>query len=303
MGATIWRLGSRLKGTLLVPNPGTLIASSSVIRFYPSTDTTLSADDLLLDEIRLAPLGPQQNIKFLFHTKLKKGQSAIGKFVIAVLDANATCLRPMKPTMLWCSDRSDVYKKRVSIKRRLCNVAQQVSPNRSDLDLERSSPQAARAFEPGHARPCTIPKSMSVAWVLSVADMYRPSMPSIPRTREIPAGVSAKKLLSWKGFRWSAPSKSFSRFRYNTAAIRSTFKQINASACDWSLSSFRNVGASARRAPKSARARAASRRALMAWVVRFRVAAESLRVQKRLVLTTLPVKNVIDDSTGSDTCS
>jgi hypothetical protein len=77
-----------LDGTLLVTNPGTGLASSSVVRFYLSATPTLSADALLLDEVRLAPLGPHQSVQVPFHVKLKKGQIATGMYLIAVLDAD-----------------------------------------------------------------------------------------------------------------------------------------------------------------------------------------------------------------------
>jgi hypothetical protein len=82
----------RLGGTLAVTNPGTAPAFPSVIRFFLSSDDTLDAGDLVLEEVDLGPLEAGHTEEVDFDVKLPKGQSAAGQFVIAVLDANNAVL-------------------------------------------------------------------------------------------------------------------------------------------------------------------------------------------------------------------
>jgi hypothetical protein len=76
----------RLQGSLDVFNPGTQTADRSIIRFYLSDDAVLDAGDVLVAERNLGPLKSQETRRVQFNTALK--QSASGKYLIAVLDAD-----------------------------------------------------------------------------------------------------------------------------------------------------------------------------------------------------------------------
>lgn len=79
---------STIDATLLVTNPGTDLASASVVRFYLSSDETLSSDGLLLEQTQLDPLAPGTTTTVELRAKVKKGQIASGMYLIAVLDAD-----------------------------------------------------------------------------------------------------------------------------------------------------------------------------------------------------------------------
>ncbi len=75
----------RLRGALVVTNPGTETAEASLLQFFLSADEILDPDDVLLDEVLLRQLRPGKTWKQGLNVIVDGDAS--GKFVIAVLDA------------------------------------------------------------------------------------------------------------------------------------------------------------------------------------------------------------------------
>jgi len=78
--------GRDLKGILLAHNAGRSTSGKTQVRFFLSPDNTLDAGDTLLKASPLAALRPGTTKKVSLNAKVPAGQSASGKFVIAVLD-------------------------------------------------------------------------------------------------------------------------------------------------------------------------------------------------------------------------
>jgi len=77
-----------VNGRLNVINQGAGNAKGCVVRFYVSTDSVLSADDLLVRQVNLGALPAGQSKLTNVSFPIPRGTSASGKFVIAVLDAD-----------------------------------------------------------------------------------------------------------------------------------------------------------------------------------------------------------------------
>jgi hypothetical protein len=81
-----------LKGKFTIQNIGNIDASSCTVKFYLSDNNTYDGGDTLLRQVPLGTIiaggSLSGNIKF----KLQSGQTATGKYVIAVIDAENTVL-------------------------------------------------------------------------------------------------------------------------------------------------------------------------------------------------------------------
>jgi uncharacterized repeat protein (TIGR01451 family) len=77
-----------IHGSVNIINQGPGNAGASIVRFYLSTDVSLSADDLLLGQAPVPALPRGQSAVIKMKPVLQAGTNASGKFVIAVIDAD-----------------------------------------------------------------------------------------------------------------------------------------------------------------------------------------------------------------------
>jgi len=74
-------------GSVSVANSGTVKSGASILRFVLSSDTTADAGDLLLKQVKVAALSAAKTKTVKLSVKLPAGQSATGRYVLAVVDA------------------------------------------------------------------------------------------------------------------------------------------------------------------------------------------------------------------------
>lgn len=78
---------STVEGRFAVRNTGDAPARPTLVRFYLSTDATLSPDDLPLYQGAVRRLNAGRATSVLFRTPLPRGVTAQGRYLIAVVDA------------------------------------------------------------------------------------------------------------------------------------------------------------------------------------------------------------------------
>ena len=78
----------KVKGTLWITNTGTVNASSSVVRFYLSGDSTWDVADTELKQVYTGTMKTGKTKSKKFSYKFSTGSSASCQSVIAVIDAD-----------------------------------------------------------------------------------------------------------------------------------------------------------------------------------------------------------------------
>ncbi|OGP74429.1 MAG: hypothetical protein A2W09_00690 [Deltaproteobacteria bacterium RBG_16_50_11] len=81
-----------LEGIIEVVNPGTETAPISTIKFSLSFDEFLDEEDVLVDEKQIDPLDSQEVREVSLFGVVPPGEDAIGRFIIALLDADDVVL-------------------------------------------------------------------------------------------------------------------------------------------------------------------------------------------------------------------
>jgi subtilase family serine protease len=80
----------RIKGKLTIRNAGNQTALSSYVRFYLSDNAVIDEGDILLKQVSSGKIKEAKNKNKSFSHSFSYGETASGKYVIAVIDADNT---------------------------------------------------------------------------------------------------------------------------------------------------------------------------------------------------------------------